>query len=813
MPLRPRFRRVAALERSFVDREAALAMFDAEVSAVGDQPKILNVIGVGGAGKSRLLNELRKRATSHNCRVATLDLQVPAMRQHVPALAVLRGELGKQGVWFGRFDIGYATLWQRLHPTLKLSAGELPFSRESEVLTEILSGSIPIFGTAIGLLKLAEQARIRVTRHRRTKTDDVLRTLDELPNAEMLDAVTYLFAEDLCDSSAKQPFVILIDAYDALVPTPLRAGRSAALDSWLRDLVCQLRHGIVVIASREPLGWDAYASDWADLVHAYEVTGLPPQARDELLTNAGITDPGEREAIAAASEGLPFYLHLAIDTHTETDASTATAVSTEELLHRFMQNVDPADVRCLELLAIPRQFDYAIFRALATAFDLPGNRMTWESLIAYSFVYPAGDTMQKLHQLMYPALRQRLSPTVADECHQLLRRLWDERADKGEPDALREALYHMIRTGNAGNDAVLKYADRAFDLGAISAVEGMAADLRELLEDPPDDDLPETARCLMAETAVVMGDAVKARETTGPEPRLERLTGARLAIARAHGLRIGGDTTRAERIYEAVLRQGHPSAQRVAREWVAEIRMWQGGFVPAFALAQEILDDCGSDDMQLRGDTLRLMHLGYRFHLSFTDSARFLEEARQAYQEAASVVGLANIATNEVELSAWMDPSVAITLAPEAIAAQQRLGALHELGKTYTALAIARTRLGQHADAIEVFDEACSYLDRAGYRSGRARAELFGGIAAGIRGDIGKASQSVAWAVDEFVSAEVYPSLIVLAEKALDRFECPNPDVTTAATEARHRLQPLDSIAALEARTVELVDQVLGDAG
>jgi len=58
---------------------------------------VLNVVGVGGIGKSRLVRELRNRAAaSPGCRTAVLDLQVPAMRQQENALAVLRTEFGRQ---------------------------------------------------------------------------------------------------------------------------------------------------------------------------------------------------------------------------------------------------------------------------------------------------------------------------------------------------------------------------------------------------------------------------------------------------------------------------------------------------------------------------------------------------------------------------------------------------------------------------------------------------------------------------------------------------------------------------------------------
>ncbi|MGH3600363.1 MAG: hypothetical protein ACRDQH_08815 [Pseudonocardiaceae bacterium] len=97
-----------------------------------------------------------RAAGSEGCRTAVLDLQVPAMRQQENALAVLRTEFGRQKVSFDRFDIAYAVLWQRLHPNRRITSRDLPFLAESEVLTTILddAAGVPLFGTAIGLLKL-----------------------------------------------------------------------------------------------------------------------------------------------------------------------------------------------------------------------------------------------------------------------------------------------------------------------------------------------------------------------------------------------------------------------------------------------------------------------------------------------------------------------------------------------------------------------------------------------------------------------------------------------------------------------------------
>jgi hypothetical protein len=820
MTLGPRFRRVGALDRRFVNREKAIAAFNDQLNAVNDEPRVLNVIGVGGIGKSRLLRELGRRAEDRELPTAVLDLQVSALRQQEDALAVLRTQLGRQGVRFARFDIAYAVLWQRLHPNLDLHQADLPFRAESEILTHILddASGVPVFGTALGLVKLADRAKRRNRRRRLISDDETLARIDELPTAEVLDAVTYLFAEDLRVSSKDRPYVVFVDAYEALVPPVLRtAGQMASADFWLRDLAAQLDRGVVVIASREPLSWQKYHPEWGRLIRPCRIHGLPMAARLELLSGGPIADQAKLRAVAEASEGLPFYLHLAVDTREHSAVHGDQVVSSNEILQRFLQHVEAGEVRSLELLSVARVFDYEIFRSLTREFDIPGDKIRWESLISYSFVYPA-EGEWRLHQLMATALRKRLTEPVRNDAHIVLRRLWDQRATDGVRAstasggrALREAVYHGVWAGDVSAESFLDYADRAMRGGGKQTADGMATDLDQYLAEQPDDELAEAARCVKAETAVLMGDAKRAVELTPDECELQfdRVAGARLAIARAHARRIAGATADATRIYSAAWERHRSGARRVAGLWMADLHMCQGRFSTAVALVDEVLASCPPDEPELRGDLTRLLHLGYRFHLNFDDAARTLEQARSYYRQAASAIGLANIDTNHAELLAWTDPEKVLSRAAGIISAQQELGALHELGKTHTALAIALFRNKRPAEAAESFEISCDYLERARYRSGRARAELFRGFLHARNGNTDSAVKSITWAVSELVTTQVYPTLILLAERALSQLGQESAEISSAAAAARQALQPLDSIASLEQRIAELANGLL----
>ena len=306
MPIAPRFRRVAALQRPFVNREQVLADFADELTRIGNGPRVFNVTGVGGIGKSRLLRELQDRAAPQ-FRTATIDLQVPALRRQDDALAVLRAQLGSQGVGFDRFDIAYAVLWQRLHPHLRLSKSELSFVAYSAILTDIIGdvSGLPVFGTALGLIKLLDRGTTDVRRRFQIRRDSTLQTLDALPNGELSDAVTYLFAEDLRAASGDKKSVVIIDAYEALVPTLPYTGRVQLADAWLRDLVGQLDLALVVIASREPLHWEIHDPDWKKAIRTAALGGLPMTARLELLEAGGISGRRNGSTSPTQAPGCP----------------------------------------------------------------------------------------------------------------------------------------------------------------------------------------------------------------------------------------------------------------------------------------------------------------------------------------------------------------------------------------------------------------------------------------------------------------------------------------------------------------------------
>ncbi|HUZ56773.1 MAG TPA: hypothetical protein VMU94_30145 [Streptosporangiaceae bacterium] len=499
------------------------------------------------------------------------------------------------------------------------------------------------------------------------------------------------------------------------MPTPAYSGRTQHADEWLRDLTGQLDRGLTVIASREPLRWEITDPEWADDITTVAVDGLPMASRLELLEAGGFSDPATRQAVAEASAGLPFYLHLAVDSQQKAGGSMGgVIVSQNEILARFLQHVAPEEVRTLDILAPARIFDYEIFRQLTAAFELPGSRLAWDSLTAYSFVYPAGDGL-RLHQLIRVAIIDRLpAPTLA-QIHATLSGLWEDlarrRSGTGAARAYREAAYHGLHAGTVGAPGLLRFADLAIRQGGHGAAGGIAQDLEEWLAGQPgdeagtDSDTALAVRCLRAEAA----DPVSAR----------------LAVAAGNGQRIAGNTRAALEIFTRVWDIAGGPPKLTAGLWACDLLMCQGKFREAEELAAKLEALVPEDEVEFRGDVARMRHLSRRFAFDYGAAERYLDDAACFYQAADSVLGLANISTNRAELLALTRPGEAIAEAGRAIETQREIGAHHEIGKAYTALGVAQLRLGELDRAEAALRSAFASLDQAGYRSGRARAELY----------------------------------------------------------------------------------------
>ncbi len=790
MAFTPRF--ISAAERRpFVDRLEPLEEFRRRVAAISEQsgPVVLNLSGIGGIGKSRLLSEFSK-SLPESIPQATLDLQAPSLRQVDTALGGLRKQLARHRINFARFDIAYSVYWQRFNPHLELSRKELPFIEQSQILSEIADSAVglPLFATASSLVRLVSRAFSSTRRWATVREDSYLAGLDELPAENLGDALSYFFAHDI-DQHARETsrgYVLFIDTHEALTSTN---SHRADADGWLRDLAQQLTGGVCVIAGREALRWEIADPAWAEHLTSVPVSDLPPEASDELLLASGVDVVEVRRKLTASSRGLPFYLQLVADTWDGSDsrvAGPAAPQSLAGLLEKLLRNVERQEVDLLRLLSPLRRFDRQVVSAVADEFRLPNHDGIWDSLTNYSFVLqePHG---YRLHDLMRDALRERISAAEAQRVDMAAFRLWRRRlSSERTVPAAGEALFHGIASKAIRPADVHAVGDLLGAAGLSSSLIDLGA---EFMATPGLD--PEISGALIALTAQSLLNLTRISDLLvllDACPRVDsRSTTERLDLVRGHALRITGRTVESMEIFGRLWEGATNSTVRSAAGlWLGDIHMVQGRFLQAATIAQEIAADADASRSD-RGNAARLMCLADKFRFDFPSAQANLERARALFHEGGDSVGLGLIEVNEIEVLAWLHPEHALERHRRVLETYiQDVPA--EIGKAHTAAAQASLLSGDAVRAESLCRTAAVHLERAHYRSGAARNLMTWGLAAAAQGNDAQAIETTRRGLSELDGVEVYPTLAVLAAAVFRLLGVEDDEVRSAGERALRRV-------------------------
>jgi tetratricopeptide (TPR) repeat protein len=452
--------------RQFTDREEFIAAFQRELAVrCSDEPRVLVFYGVGGIGKTSLRRELGKilDATQDQTVWAALDFDVPSYREPETALYVLAKSLrDRSKVQFPTFDIAYAYYWQKTRPQTPLTKSAFPLLAESDSLAEIigLAGDLPFVGVVPKLAGLVARGG-QFLKDWWTKRG--CRELCELPGlepAQLTERLPAFWAGDLKDHLQRKETAaaLFLDTYEALTEGERSAGKVYQRDEWVRELVAQLPEVLWVICGRERLRWEEVDPDWGKCLSQHLVGGLADADARTFLASCGIGDGAVQQAIIQGSQGVPYYLDLAVDTYCEIRESKGRepvpadfAPTPMAVFMRFLRHLTQPEVETLKVLAVPRFWDIGLFELLVRGFQTGYPLTAFSDLCRFSFINEeAALGTWTMHQLMRQSLQEHTSPELVKRVHRLLFEHYNGQLKdidiKGITDpqkaALAEAFYH-----------------------------------------------------------------------------------------------------------------------------------------------------------------------------------------------------------------------------------------------------------------------------------------------------------------------------------------------------------------------------------
>ncbi len=289
------------------------------------------------------------------------------------------------------------------------------------------------------------------------KKEPELLQLSEKEPLEIEEMLPYFWAQDLNNylERTSRSAVLFIDTYEALWEKNKGRGNFNARDEWIRELISNLpKSSLWVICGREDLRWNEVDRDWNNCIEQYEIKKLPKEDALDFLNRCGIKEEEIQKVILKGSEGVPYYLELAVDTYTEI-AKTGSPVpdnfarTRSEIFDRFMKYLSVSEQETLKILSTPRFWNKDVFNALIEEYKTGYPLTAFSELNRFSFVQETEGKLL-LHPLMRESLQAHQDQKLKEEVHSFMRTYYSDqlksidirKITSEHENILTEVFYH-----------------------------------------------------------------------------------------------------------------------------------------------------------------------------------------------------------------------------------------------------------------------------------------------------------------------------------------------------------------------------------
>lgn len=459
--------------RQFTDREEFVDTF-IRLLAERDKEELQVCVfyGVGGVGKSSLrkkLGQILDLGYDHSI-WTVIDFEIANYRAPETALYLLRKQLSKKySIEFPMFDIAYSIYWKKVHPDKVMNKQTFPLLEESHIITDMISvvGEVPIIGIVPKLFKSVLKGKDSIVRYLQGIKHELFNLENYEPN-EIIERLPMYFANDLKKHLDEEEFalpVIFFDTYEALWENNRTEANYLTEDDWVTELVSHLPEVLWIICGREKLRWFEKDEDWTPIVEQHLVGKLSAIDSKSFLSSCDIFNAEVQEIIIQTSDGLPYYLDLAVDTYEKirkkymrNPVKKDFSETTKGVFSRFMKYLDHHEIETLKILSVPRYFSFPLFKKLVGDFQTGYPITSFDELCRFSFMNETEHPdIWYIHQLMRNSLQECQSSALLREVHTFVYKYYSEKItedviikqfDQEEKMFLTESVYHAKQVLN-----------------------------------------------------------------------------------------------------------------------------------------------------------------------------------------------------------------------------------------------------------------------------------------------------------------------------------------------------------------------------
>jgi tetratricopeptide (TPR) repeat protein len=763
---------------AFLNREdqvqRVLDHFDA-LHADPSHFKVLELLGLGGMGKTTLLKQLRKLAANKvpSRRALLIPLHGEKVSGETAPLQAIRDEFGFECLLF---DTALLTYWSVMAPQFdRVQSTSLGRSLPVQALqagSGIAGFPLP-FGFALEAFKFASRKLTEARRYEAHEFEliDALRDVPE----EIQKLLPQYLALDIARAIQPETEIILLyDGYEKQ-SEDTRDARAP----WLRSFIATLGRGVHVIGTREPLRWNE--PNWTGILEPLSIDEFPEKESRELI-QARLGEIGSHfeNRLMEASQRIPFYLETVINTY-EIHVKGGQSVQLDDLplspddsVARLLEHLTGTRKKLAVALATVQTFDVELFECLVDGLRLQIDAFEFEDIVSRYFIEDVSPGLHKTHDILTEFVRRSIPDSstrkntllAATRC--LLRRSQVDRLEG--PDrllalfgAVVSAWYSVDEPPEDSVEMLIDACYLMYDAGYWTEIGSMPLAPPGRAEHP-------------VSVAMEFFAAISSRRGAGVDRALELFEGLRgrssllgrhqqsVEMEAAYLRELAGDYERARtefRKLEENLGRFDPTSRLHIRSrlYLADMQTMDGELLKGSRL---LLETSEKVDLQAKVDWAELVrHRGHTFRFSFLmdDAARLYREAIREVEEAPALCG--KLQTNLAETLCWCNPQMALKEADLSIELNRRFANRIELAKCDAARGIALARLGSFDDATEAIEAAAKRSKEVGYPAGTAFALQAEAIQRGLERDDKGLDEAIAALRDAVRSLDTYAHLLV----------------------------------------------------
>ena len=416
----------------FTDREEPRASFWKaynnleELIKKGPDNKELTVLsyyGVGGIGKTKLLQKLLKELLDNNRKAIYFDFSTE--KDHLLVLESIKNRLYKDyGFKFTLFETGLYVYANKIGQIREMPQKETFLARYPalDAAVEIL-GAVPTANVVSQFVKALDKG-VAWFRNSKDKYEALLRELESQEPQELYDDLTKLFCLDmnknLKDKKIKEPFVIMLDTYEEFVGEGASESDSIKNESWINGpegLIQKIPNVLWVIAGRNNLKWgeewrEPDENGWISL-DEHIIEGLSEPDAISFLKETGISNEELCKKLYVLTEGLPVYLDLCVDRYYEIKGRGQVpsfdkfGKNIETLVARFAKNLDHNTKELVYILSCLRIWNDEMIQEIVPQVFKGFTVSLYEKIKDFSFIVKSDEATLNFHQTVADILYKK----------------------------------------------------------------------------------------------------------------------------------------------------------------------------------------------------------------------------------------------------------------------------------------------------------------------------------------------------------------------------------------------------------------------